>query len=207
MVRDGDPLCPSGAVVLRGRRGSIERHGPASKWAKGLCTWCGETITAPRRETWCSTACTDAYLLTQPEHLAAIVEERDHGVCELCTRDTWRLRSFFHRYGYGWGAWEAWTVQRGEGEAMVVRSHTHGRKAKHERAVVSAERPFRLLGLEPRTDLFSRDRWWDLDHRLPLAEGGEPFDLANLRTLCVWCHAGETAALAGRLALRRATAA
>jgi 5-methylcytosine-specific restriction protein A len=43
------------------------------------------------------------------------------------------------------------------------------------------------------------NRKWEMDHRTPLAEGGHPFDLSNLRTLCVKCHAVETAALRRRL--------
>ncbi len=202
MLGDGDPLCPSGAVVLRGRRGSIERSNPASRWVLGLCTWCCETITAPRRTMWCSSTCNEAYALTQPEVLAGLVEERDHGVCEICTLNTWRLHNFFRRYGSGWGRWCSWALDRSGPEAMLARWRRHGwgGRAVTQRSWVSAERPFRLLGLEPRLDLFPRSRWWDMDHRVPIIEGGALFDLGNLRTLCPWCHTRETAALAGRRA-------
>jgi 5-methylcytosine-specific restriction endonuclease McrA len=49
-------------------------------------------------------------------------------------------------------------------------------------------------------------RWWDVDHILPVSEGGGPDDyprdkdyLENLRTLCVPCHKKETRALRARL--------
>lgn len=44
---------------------------------------------------------------------------------------------------------------------------------------------------------------WDMDHRVPVAEGGGSCGLDNLRTLCRPCHKRETAALKGRLAQRR----
>lgn len=33
---------------------------------------------------------------------------------------------------------------------------------------------------------------WDLDHIVQISEGGHPFDLENLRILCVPCHKQET---------------
>jgi len=41
--------------------------------------------------------------------------------------------------------------------------------------------------------------WWDADHIVPIIEGGKN-ELANLRTLCLACHRGHTAALARRRA-------
>lgn len=32
----------------------------------------------------------------------------------------------------------------------------------------------------------------DMDHTIPICEGGHPFDLSNLRTLCKLCHKKET---------------
>lgn len=43
----------------------------------------------------------------------------------------------------------------------------------------------------------------EVDHILPIVEGGQEFDLNNLRTLCHDCHAQETAALARRQAERK----
>jgi 5-methylcytosine-specific restriction protein A len=44
---------------------------------------------------------------------------------------------------------------------------------------------------------------WDMDHITPVVEGGGECGLDNLRTLCVWCHKRETAALARRRASAR----
>lgn len=45
--------------------------------------------------------------------------------------------------------------------------------------------------------------FWDLDHIVPVVEGGGACGLENYRTLCKPCHKGETAALAKRRAERR----
>lgn len=46
-------------------------------------------------------------------------------------------------------------------------------------------------------------RGWEMDHRVPVVEGGGSCGLENLRTLCRACHRRETAALARRRAERR----
>src|SRR5690606_6337219 len=43
----------------------------------------------------------------------------------------------------------------------------------------------------------------EVDHIVPIIEGGDPFDLENLRCICSDCHKRETAALAARRARRR----
>ena len=45
-----------------------------------------------------------------------------------------------------------------------------------------------------------RKSLWDMDHTLPVAEGGGECGLDNLRTLCISCHKKETALLLKRLA-------
>ena len=44
---------------------------------------------------------------------------------------------------------------------------------------------------------------WDMDHIVPVVEGGGECDLDNLRTLCIWCHKRVTAELAARRAEER----
>jgi 5-methylcytosine-specific restriction enzyme A len=41
---------------------------------------------------------------------------------------------------------------------------------------------------------------WEMDHIVPVTEGGGACGLENLRTLCIWCHRGETAELRKRRA-------
>ena len=49
----------------------------------------------------------------------------------------------------------------------------------------------------------SRNHFWEMDHIVPIVEGGDPIEMDNLRTLCVPCHKGETKQLHGRLAEAR----
>ena len=48
-----------------------------------------------------------------------------------------------------------------------------------------------------------RKHLWDGDHVVPVVEGGGGCGLDNYRTLCLWCHLGQTAALAIRRAQAR----
>lgn len=51
---------------------------------------------------------------------------------------------------------------------------------------------------ETSTGRWSERSSLDVDHEIPIVEGGHPFDLANLRVLCTGCHATATRELAAR---------
>jgi len=51
-----------------------------------------------------------------------------------------------------------------------------------------------------RAGKLSAGLFWQMDHRVPVAEGGGSCGMDNLRTLCTPCHAVETARLAARRA-------
>ena len=48
-----------------------------------------------------------------------------------------------------------------------------------------------------------RNRYWDIEHKLPVIEGGGFSTLDNFQTLCISCHKKSTAALAARRAAAR----
>jgi hypothetical protein len=50
---------------------------------------------------------------------------------------------------------------------------------------------------------FARGRWREVDHRVPVSEGGGLADPSSLRVLCGLCHASVTAAASRRRAARR----
>ena len=179
--RDGDPLSPSGAVVLMGRRGVIQRKGGRSLWTPGTCTWCARPIDpGSRRTKWCSQRCVDAYALTQPDGQIAALEKRDHGVCEACGLDTERLQAACRRL-----LW-IYRSKRVHGQPRIL-------EALAARGLPTSERALaHLVG--------TRRRWWDGDHTVPIADGGHPCDPENLRTLCYWCHQRETSEAATRRA-------
>jgi len=47
---------------------------------------------------------------------------------------------------------------------------------------------------------FTADHFWEMDHILPVVEGGGLCGMDNLQTLCVPCHRAETKELAARRA-------
>ena len=47
---------------------------------------------------------------------------------------------------------------------------------------------------------------WEMDHIVPVIEGGGMCGIDNLRTLCIRCHKKETKTLAGRRAAERRAA-
>lgn len=50
---------------------------------------------------------------------------------------------------------------------------------------------------------FTKKHLWEMDHIVPVVEGGGGCGLNNLRTLCIPCHKTATAALRTRLANRK----
>lgn len=141
------------------------RSGVIVHQVKGLCTWCGNKV-PPRRSTWCSHLCVIKYRLTQPDVLRAEVARRDEHVCALCGVDAYDLR-----------------------ERMLVHEEAHSTSQTAEMLT--------KMGYPSNADtvrhlLCDRRTAWDMDHIEPVSQGGDPFALDNLRTLCYWCHKGET---------------
>ncbi len=191
--RDGDPLCPTGAVVLWGRRGVIDRKGPRSTWVAGSCTWCGAPVPSGRHK-WCSQACVDLHALTQPHGQLAALARRDRGRCSSCGLDTERLRQ----------ACDRWLRVFGVDRSGRLGSLPFQRLG----AILDLARTLTLRGLPTsersiRHLLSTRVCWWDGDHVIPIVDGGHPCDMRNLRTLCYWCHQRETSEAAGRRAEAR----
>lgn len=201
--RQGDPLCPTGAVVLRGRRGVLDRERPGCSWHPGLCTWCGRDVKpGGRRTLWCSAACVDAFKATTPAGQLAALEARDHGRCRLCGLDTERLREAVRRWMQVFGLDRGATprMPRGRPGPPIYPQRQGAQRDLAQvltlRGLSTSERALgHLLG--------TRQVWWDGDHVIPIVDGGHPCDLRNLRTLCWWCHQRETAEAATRRAERR----
>jgi 5-methylcytosine-specific restriction endonuclease McrA len=131
---------------------------------------------------WCGVPeCLAAYRVkNDPGFARDQVWERDKGICAKCGRDSKRigriiryLRQRLKRKPF-LSAWYA--------------IFTHGRRAKYHAWRSSS--PFRTHD-------------WEMDHIIPVVEGGGGCGLEGLRTLCLACHQGETAALAARRAAKR----
>lgn len=145
-----------------------------------LCRLC-KTETTYKRATLCNGACQTKWaIMTSPGYARQLVYQRDKGVCALCSLDTDMLMKMIEAPG-----------------------HEYERLPRQERPESHFNRRhyWRNHPLLDRT--LSRTTLWDADHIVPVVEGGGECDLDNLRTLCLWCHKQETAALAARRARER----
>jgi 5-methylcytosine-specific restriction endonuclease McrA len=137
------------------------------------------SLADPRRR-WCSESCQDEFWCrASPTYARELVWRRDRGVCSLCGADTWRQRAAFIRL-CTWGESGRWFSVRQHPRVARLASRKYG--VPHKRL---------------------RGDWWDMDHVVPVVEGGGGCGLHNLRTLCIPCHRAETRALAARRAEQR----
>ena len=142
------------------------------------CRWCKGPIPKCRRRTFCSEPCVNEWKRRVcPEIFRSVAFEADKGICRSCGLD------------------------------CLTMDHDH-----LQRQLWTSAEPATILD---RIDLAQRWRHannvrrhvFEIDHITPIIEGGDWFDPANLRTLCIPCHRRETRALAARLAVARRNAA
>jgi len=139
------------------------------------CTWCGEPVTKGRR-LWCSDACVEGFQLRCcPNTARAFVIRRDKNICQLCGFDTHGAESTFRR------------------ELVLLRRDST--LAPYHLAIAIAE-------LE-RKHHVARRVVREVDHIVPVIEGGGLCTVDQLRLLCGMCHAGVTSQLARTRAGRR----
>lgn len=140
------------------------------------CRWCGGSVPKGRR-CWCGEECVHQYTIrANLQYAASLVRKRDKGVCALCGVDTITFEREMRRLKH----------------------------ATHENGIT----PFRKQWLWTQYRAMmrftgGRDCMWDMDHIIPVVEGGGCCGLENYRTLCVFCHKRETAKLAKRRAKNR----
>lgn len=149
---------------------------PEQKPGKGpngrpFCRLCQKEVPKGRRA-WCSKECIrESSIRTDPGFARSLVFKRDKGVCARCGIDTDLLKA----------------------EADRIRDWCF------------KNLPDSIRGYAPRRTFlvafgFTRHHLWEMDHILPVSEGGGECGLDNLRTLCIPCHDTVTAQLRGRLA-------
>lgn len=165
---------------------------------RGLCRWC-RGLVKPPRQSWCSQACVDEYLLRKSSaRVRSLVFRRDRGVCALCCLDTERLRRLYvsERQRITEYLWRL-------GRTLVDPARVTRAAWRHD----LFNWPARVGGV-----LIDGRRWlindasrtlWEADHIVPVAEGGGACGLDNYRTLCIWCHPKETGKLRKRLNAKR----
>lgn len=184
-IEVGDPMpCPK--CVGAARDASTKRVTPDAGWTSGkrqtACRWCRGPL-PKRRMSFCSDECVHEHKVrSQPGYARHLVFQRDRGVCKLCGLDTGRIDAIRLKWRH--------RAVGPQGARLDPRRRWDGRQNADDRL-------FELLGLShPK----GRPSLWEMDHEKPVVEGGGACGLENLRTLCVWCHKGETAKLRRRLA-------
>jgi len=162
-----------------------------SKLPKGpngrpCCRQCGKECPTARN-TFCSPACVHAWkLTTDPGYQRAHVFERDHGICSSCSLDTAALERSFR-----------------EAKRALYRERHHGGSLPHVSSDVwrwgyrEVDERLRALGF------IAGRSFWEMDHIVPVVEGGGGCSLDNLRTLCRPCHVRVTRELRARMAVNR----
>ena len=107
---------------------------------------------------------------------------------------------------------DLWVVRTGSGMARFMRKRDKGICALCGLDCQALKRQYKkLLIKQSRVDFKVKHgipanrsgRFWDIDHIVPVVEGGGDSGLENLRCLCIPCHRRVTRELAGRRALAR----
>ena len=147
---------------------------PKGPNGRALCRHCSTEVPQGRL-TFCSNRCVHEWKCrTNPSYQRDQVEARDLGICALCRIDAVLARQLWLR------------VERRAGEVGFFTRPAN----------LTFHRELAKLGVV--LPSFRRS-WWQMDHIVPVSEGGGDCGLENLRTLCTWCHLAVTAALRKRL--------
>ena len=161
--------------------GLAYRDLPRGPNGRVLCRYCGTEVRG-RRRTFCSEACVREWRIrTSGAYARECVFERDHGICANCHLD----------------------VPAFEAEVKTIPD------------AVGRYKFLKAMGW-PAIDLYSRHTYswmhsgahmlpslWEAHHITPVVRGGGQCGLEGYITLCLKCHAAETADLAALRARER----
>ena len=139
-----------------------------------LCAWCKKQL--PKKsgnQRYCSNAClNEVWIRCSPNHARDQVRKRDQGICAMCSLDC------------------------GEDDLDVL-----SERYQRECTGSKYDDPRRISWLDKIATLKASLRRkyggachsWEVDHIVPVAEGGIGCGLEGLRTLCRDCHRKRTA--------------
>lgn len=193
-LSEGSPASQPGRsrwLELPGRHGRLDmkaRYMKLPPCQPGRCRICGLPVPRGRR-TFCSEACVEHYRIRAwPQYARQVIWERDGGRCERCGLSVRKIHSSINR--------KARTFRDRRAAEQFSRSLSVGfsHQIRNGTKAPSDGRSFGWCWW-PGVALSS---CWQLDHRIPVAEGGGSCGPENLRILCRWCHRIETAKLLRR---------
>lgn len=106
---------------------------------------------------------------------------------------------------------DLWVIRTGSGMERFLKKRDRGICAICRRDCIKWLKEFRMLPAEHKPEFLAqhgipphrRRRFWDIDHIVPVVEGGGSCGPENLRTLCIPCHRRVTAELAAKRAAER----
>lgn len=158
---------------------------------KGECTWCGSVI--PKgRSAWCGDGCVKAFKeRCDPNYARSIVEKRDAGICKLCGRDTiksereWRALKLVRPREQNLRRRVALLKHSAEVALMAIKLTDAANEDQVKNNLSVAERALESMAQHG----YARGRWREVDHEVPVCEGGGLCDPSKLRLLCGTCHA------------------
>ncbi len=175
---------------------SYSRTDPRAGWVHhsrrlDACRECGSGPLPIARRTFCSDECVHAWKLRSSQAYAAgQVLKRDKGVCAECGIDCVQLQKDLRALLSETRKARALDLHDCLPLTFEIQDRTHAYGARIAELGLKGERA-RL-----------RRRLWDMDHAVPVSEGGGSCGLDNLRTLCWRCHARATGELRRRLNAR-----
>jgi hypothetical protein len=149
---------------------------------RGECTWCGKPV-GKGRSTWCGDACVKAFgLRCSANVFRTFVVDRDHGICRACGRDTKQAERDYN-------------AAKKAARHQVASDHpglsSYGGKQFNE--MVDA-----LMGDVAMLYGYARSAFREVEHTVPVVEGGGLCEVDQLHLYCGACHAESTKRLSER---------
>lgn len=151
------------------------------------CRWCKGPITAKGRRTFCSDPCVQEWRRrAYPEDFRQAAFKADGGICQICSIDCRFLDTY-------WIECQLWIAKGAKGVAPHNDADGKLYPVKWWLAKLVEAHQWKVEHNAPR-------HAFEIDHIVPVVEGGDFFDPTNLRVLCVPCHK----IITGQFATKRA---
>jgi len=172
------------------------------------CAWCRVVMIKGKNRRYCSEACSNEFLVRYNTAFAAQkVWQRDQGICQACGLNTHEVRDMLHptppylsrsaSAQYGKNPWNRFDYPNDEDFRNYYRELALYKKRLKNLEKSQQDFPWALDLVSAGVPLA------EVDHIVPVCEGGGACGLDGLRLLCVPCHKDESKRLAQRRAQQK----